>query len=101
MKLKTGHKRQWEILEVIELDGAWGETRPETRQVVLKKDDPERLFTLFHELIHVASFDENIGLTEKQVLALEKWVKKLVKHGGLKKLKEYVSTLDCRGIKSL
>lgn len=94
MKFKTGHRRFWELLEVIELEGAWGETRPETRQVVLKKDDPERLFTLFHELIHVASFDEKVCLTEKQVLALEKWIKKLVKHGGLEKLKEYISTID-------
>jgi hypothetical protein len=93
MKVKTGHKRYWEILEVMELEGAWGETRPDSRQVVLKKDDPERLFTLFHELLHVASFDEKICLTEKQVLGLEKWIKKLVKHGGFKKLKDYAESI--------
>lgn len=93
MKIKTGSKRTWEILEVVELDGAWGETRPDTRQVVLKKEDPERIYTLIHEFIHVANFDEKLGLTERQVLGLEKWIKKIVKHGGFKKLKDYAESI--------
>lgn len=93
MKFKTGSRRFWEVVEAPELEGAWGETRPESRQIVLKKDDPERLYTLIHEIIHAASFDEKLDLTEKQVLGLERWAKKLVKHGGFKKLKDYAESI--------
>ena len=86
MKIKTGHRRYWEVLEAYEL-GNLGESRPNERQIVLAKDDKERSYTLIHELIHCASFDEEIELTENQVRLLELWIKKFIKYGGIDKLK--------------
>ncbi len=51
-----------------------GECRPGTKQIVIKANEPksQQLSTFIHELLHAASAEDDIGLTEKQVLALEK-----------------------------
>jgi len=94
MRIKTGSKRFWEVLEAKELGPNAGESRPTTRQIVLLSDDSEKLFTFIHELIHVASHDEGLGLTEKQVLGMEKWLKKVFKHNDFKKLFEFCNSLN-------
>jgi len=58
-----------------------GESRFDPKQIVLKKGltDKELVHVFFHELIHVSSDSTGAGLTENQVLALEKdllfWIK--------------------------
>lgn len=51
-----------------------GETRFNSSQIVLKmdKDNKEVVHTFFHELLHAASEEYDVGLTEKQVKKLEK-----------------------------
>lgn len=51
-----------------------GECRLEPPQIVIKADLPpkEKFSTFIHELIHAISFEEDINLTETQVLKLER-----------------------------
>lgn len=78
----------WEVVLVKELPDNDGETRFHEgamvpRQIALAEDDQEMRYTLLHELFHAASFDQKLGLTEKQVLGLEAWFKKLERHRAL------------------
>jgi hypothetical protein len=87
MRIKVG-KHFWEIVTAKHLPGNDGETRFHEgtmvpRQIVLTENDPDMRYTLLHELLHAASFDQNLGLTEKQVLGIEKWFKKLERHNKL------------------
>lgn len=56
------------------------------RQIALQEGDADMRYTLLHELFHCASIDEDLGITEDQVLGLEKWFKKLEKHQSLSSL---------------
>lgn len=50
-----------------------GEMRPNERQIVIKngQSNTEILKTVIHEIIHVLSDENEVGLTESQVRALE------------------------------
>ena len=90
MRIKIG-RHFWEIVTVKELPENDGETRFNSgalvpRQIALCETDEEMRYTLFHELIHAASFDERLGLNEKQVLGLERWFKKFEKNHDLSEL---------------
>lgn len=77
MKIGTTKKKQWEILTVKELGQNAGEARPDTRQIVLLERDKDKVSTLFHEMLHCASFDYELNLTETQVRGIEKWFAKI------------------------
>ena len=77
MKIGISKKKEWEIVEVKELGTNAGEARPYTRQIALLQSDKEKVSTLFHEMLHCASFDYELGLTENQVRGIEKWFKKV------------------------
>jgi hypothetical protein len=55
-------------------EDTWGETRFEERQIVLKSNLTSKLMTetYIHELFHAWSHEHGVGLTEEQVLSLEK-----------------------------
>ena len=87
MRIKIG-RHEWEVVLVKELPQNDGETRFHEgtmvpRQIALREDDEEIRYTLLHELFHAASMDLDLGLTEKQVLGLESWFKKLERHRAL------------------
>lgn len=75
--------QEYEILWVDDFkDGkTYGETRFDTHQILLKtnENDKETFHTYIHELLHAASEEYKIGLTENQVRKLEKslqdWMK--------------------------
>jgi hypothetical protein len=84
MRIRIG-RHFWEIVLVRDLPGNDGETRFNEgaivpRQIALRENDSEIRYTLFHEIMHCADLDEGLGLTEKQVLGLERWFKKFEKH---------------------
>lgn len=84
MRIKIG-RHFWEIVTAKSLPGNDGETRFHEgtmvpRQIVLREGDEAMRSTLLHEMFHAASLDEDLGLTEKQVLGLERWFNKLERH---------------------
>lgn len=76
-------KVEYEILYTDDFkDGkTLGETRLDAKQILLKtnESDKETFHTYVHELLHAVSEEYRVGLTEKQVRALEKslqdWIK--------------------------
>lgn len=87
MRIKIG-PHIWEVVICKELPENDGETRFHEgtmvpRQIALREGDEEMRYTLLHELFHAASMDLDLGLTETQVLGLEKWFKKLERHRAL------------------
>ena len=58
-----------------------GETRPDNRQIVLElgHSDRETVHTYLHELAHAVSCEYELGLTESQVLTMEKSIYYLLK----------------------
>lgn len=58
-----------------------GECRWEPPQIVIKtgQSDKENFSTVLHEIIHAVSFEEDINLTETQVLKLEKGLLRLLR----------------------
>lgn len=73
----------YEILwcKQFENENTLGETRFDRKQIVLKEGQSpkETVSTLLHEVYHAASEEYEIGLTENQVIALEKGVYYLIK----------------------
>lgn len=69
-------KRTYEIVWVDEFMGVpkLGETRFDKPQIALliKQTPKQAVSTYLHEVLHAVSFEENVNLTENQVLALEK-----------------------------
>jgi hypothetical protein len=61
-----------------------GECRWEPPQIVIKAGqcDKEMFSTVLHEVIHAISFEEDINLTEKQVLKFEKGILRVLKLNG-------------------
>lgn len=57
-----------------------GECRYDPPQLVLKngQSDKEMVSTILHECLHGIDFEEDIRLTEKQVLGLEKGILKFL-----------------------
>lgn len=73
MILRTKYNRRWECLEIDELDEgkSLGHCRYELRQIVISNKAKNKFSVLVHELLHAASYDYGIGLTERQVELLE------------------------------
>lgn len=61
-----------------------GECRLEPPQIVIKTEQPpgEKFSTFIHETIHALDFEDKIGLTEKQVLKLERGIFRMLKLNG-------------------
>jgi hypothetical protein len=61
-----------------------GECRWNPPQIVVKADQPigEKFSTVIHESIHALDFEEDIGLTERQVLKLERGIFRMLKLNG-------------------
>lgn len=77
-KAKRKGKITYEVLYVDEFPKDHkqiGESRiwPHGKQILLKKDlgKVEMLKTFIHEMIHIVTLENDVNLTEKQVLALE------------------------------
>lgn len=73
-------KVAYELLEVEEFKdkATEGETRGDTKQIVVRKgqNPSDKISTYIHEWIHALDFENNVGLTEPQVLKLEKSIMK-------------------------
>lgn len=69
------NRKRWEIVWTEDFyDGeTLGETRYETRQIVIKsgRPDKETVHTYIHEMLHALQGSYGAGLTENQVQALE------------------------------
>ncbi len=77
--IKTSSKDTFEILwsdNLCNASGAklYGETRFEPNQIVINKEqtDKDAVLTAWHEVIHAVDHSHEIGLTEAQVIKLEK-----------------------------
>jgi len=85
-KVKFG-KSTYEVLwvDAFPNEKTLGETRFDVKQIVLKKDDSakETIHTYLHECIHALEFEYDAGLTESQVVALEKGIKDILKKGNI------------------
>lgn len=83
----TGYKNRFEVVWVDDFpDGKTdGETRFEPLQIAIKRgmSDKETVMTYLHELTHAADFSHEIGLTETQVLKIEKALIPLLKDGNV------------------
>lgn len=81
MRIRTKWNRYWELVEIGDFQDkkTLGECRPTERQIVLKKDDPKKVYTLIHELIHALDIDFDLKLSHAQVYGLEKALEKLYK----------------------
>ena len=78
-------KRTYEVVHIEEFKGQFlGECRFDPPQIVLKKGQTpkEEFSTFIHELCHAISEEYKVGLTEKQVLALEKGLLNFLKLNG-------------------
>ena len=62
-----------------------GRTHTDTKQIVVNMDLKPKMavHTYIHEVIHAISEEYEVGLTEKQVLALEKALYFILKKGNL------------------
>lgn len=80
--IKVSTKKSYEVLHIEDFkDGlTYGECRFDPPQIVLKKGlaPKEEFSTFIHELLHMASFEADAGLTETQVLKLEKVILKML-----------------------
>lgn len=85
-KVKFG-KNTYEVLWVDSFpnEKTLGETRFDVKQIVLKTGDSakETVHTYYHECIHALEHEYKVGLTETQVLALEKSLKDILKKGNV------------------
>lgn len=76
-------KMEYEVLYVDDFkDGkTLGETRFGPNQIVLKRsqNDKELVHTYVHEVLHAISEEYKVGLSEKQVLRLEKALTDVIK----------------------
>ncbi len=83
-RLEVNSKTSYEVLRITEFPAdkeQHGETRFAPNQIVLAEKWPvkEKVHTFFHEAIHMLDDTFDIGLSEKQVLKLEKCLPFLLK----------------------
>jgi hypothetical protein len=87
-QVKIG-KSTYQILWVVEFPKdkeQLGESRfDELKQIIIKigQSNKESVHTYWHECLHAASEEYEIGLTENQVLKLEKFLPNILKNGNL------------------
>lgn len=65
-------------------DYQYGECRFDSKQIVINKNqsNTEKLSTTLHELLHAVAMENDIPLTEKQVMALERSLFRVLKLNG-------------------
>lgn len=89
--IRITQKVTYEVVYVEDFKGeqyTYGECRPDQKQIVLNKNQPptELFKTFLHETLHAISFEtKDLALTEKQVMALEKGLFRLLKLNNLLK----------------
>lgn len=78
-KFRTGVRKYFIVLWADNLKDTkenklYGLTQFEPKQIVISKDqsDKEAVFTAWHEFLHGIDHDHEIGLTESQVVMLER-----------------------------
>lgn len=80
-KIRTKSRSSYELFwstdfHFDQADGSktYGITRYDPKQIVINSNqgDTETIHTVFHEFIHALSGDYEVGLTESQVMKLEK-----------------------------
>lgn len=78
-KIKTGIKKFFDVLWSDGLSDTkgkflYGKTEFEPNKIIINADqaDKDAVLTFFHECIHAIDHDHEIGLTEDQVIKLEK-----------------------------
>jgi hypothetical protein len=75
-RVRINRKRTYEIVHIDSFkdEEQLGEARHEPPQIVIKRgqSSSEELSTIIHEIFHSFDFEEDIKLTESQVLKLEK-----------------------------
>lgn len=75
-RIKIASKAFYEVLLIKDFHGedTWGETRYDEKQIILKSDLTPKLTVevFWHECLHAISEEHNVGLTEQQILDLEK-----------------------------
>lgn len=80
--IKLTSKRTYEVLHTEEFKGGktLGECRFEPPQIVLKtgQSSKEEFSTTLHEILHAVAHEQDINLTEPQVLALERGLMKVL-----------------------
>lgn len=86
--VQISRKAKYEVLwtdTIKEDSNLLGETRFDPRQIVLNKNQShkEAVSTYIHEAIHAVSEEYDVGLTEKQVRALERFVYYGLKSGNV------------------
>lgn len=85
--IRITSKRDYEVTYIENFkdsDTQLGECRWEPPQIVVKVNQPagEKVSTVLHEVIHAVDFEHDIGLTEKQVLKLERAFFRMLKLNG-------------------
>ena len=78
-RVRITPKVSYEILFIERFDDdekCVGQTRYETKQIVIKKNESLSLTfrTVLHEIIHAINFEYELDLTERHVLGLEKGI---------------------------
>lgn len=86
--VQVSRKGKYEVLwtdKIKEDDRTLGETRFDPKQIVIKTGQTykESVSTYLHEFLHAVSEEYEVGLTEKQVRALEKAVYFVLKEGNV------------------
>lgn len=86
-RVQVRRKTHYEIcyIDAFVDDSVLGETRFDTKQIVLKDNQPpkEKIHTYIHELLHAISEEYEVGLTETQVRALERAIYYVLKDGNV------------------
>lgn len=86
-KVQVNTDRYFEIVWSDHLSQAsvMGETRFEPDQIAIKigQSNKEAVKTYLHELIHAVSDEYDVGLTETQVIQLEKAISTILKPGNV------------------
>lgn len=84
--IRITSKRDYQVMYVDSFrdDEQLGECRWNPPQIVAKagQSDKEIFSTILHESIHALDFEEDIGLTETQVLKLERGLLRMLKLNG-------------------
>jgi hypothetical protein len=84
--IRITSKRSYEVVHIDDFKNPeqLGEARQGPAQIVIKRGQSpkEEFSTALHEVIHAVDFENNIGLTETQVLKLERGLLRVLKLNG-------------------
>ncbi len=85
--IRITSKRDYEVTYIDQFKNdpeQQGECRKDPPQIVIKASDPEgeRFSSFIHETIHALDFEDDIKLTEKQVIKLERGIFRILKLNG-------------------